>query len=67
MTEANEKKELPLSTLFTRMIVIEAMVDTSINMQAQIIAKLEERDKSEVIANARKAISTRAEEIFKSL
>lgn len=47
-----EKYNIEKSLIISRIIRIEAMLETSISMQAQIIAKLEGKEKQEIQDNA---------------
>jgi len=47
-----EKYNIDQSLIISRIIRIEAMLETSISMQAQIIAKLEGKEKQEIQDNA---------------
>jgi hypothetical protein len=49
-----ENYNIDQSLIISRIIRIEAMLETSISMQAQILAKLEGKEKKEIQDNASK-------------
>jgi len=53
--------------LFPRLLKIEAMLEVSITMQAQIISKLENRDFNEVVKKAFDNVDETVRDIFRSL